>query len=95
MKSRDLQNIVFSKYRNGDGLTKIFHDSAGGLSLETSERWCKIIDTIGSIDLSYSSGRLRIVRMPGAIKKVKARAESQFENWLENCISLVQASTEP
>ena len=31
MKSKELQNIVFSKYRKGDGLTKIFRDLAGGV----------------------------------------------------------------
>ena len=56
MKSKDIQNIVFlSKYRNCDGPTKMFHDLAGRLSLETIERWCKIINTTGSIDLAYSS----------------------------------------
>ena len=75
MKSKDLQNIVFSKYRNGDGPTKIFHDVAGGLSLETI--WCKMIDTTGSIDLVYSSGRPRTVRTPEAIKNVKVRADAK------------------
>ena len=77
MKSKDLQNFVFSKYRNGDGPSKISHDLAGGLSLETIKRWCKMIDTTGSIDLGYSSGRPRIVRTPGAFKKVKTRADAK------------------
>ncbi|CAM4792051.1 unnamed protein product [Rotaria magnacalcarata] len=76
MKSKDLQNIVVSKYRNGDEPTKIFRDLSGGLSLETIKRWCKMIDTIGSIDLTYSTGRPRIVRTPGAIEKVKNRADA-------------------
>ena len=77
MKSQDLQNIVFSKYCNGHGPTKTFHDLAGGLSLETIKRWCKLIGITVSIDLAYSSGRLRIVRTPGTIKKVKARADGK------------------
>ena len=91
MKSKVLQNIVFSKYRNGNGPSKIFHGLAGRLPLETMKRWCKMIDTPGSIGLVYSSGRPRIVRTPGI---VKARAESQFENWVDNCIPSVVASTE-
>ena len=38
MKSKDLQNTVFSKYRKGDQPTKILRDLAGGLSLEIIER---------------------------------------------------------
>ena len=34
MKSKDLENIVFSIYRKDDRLTKIFRDLAGELSLE-------------------------------------------------------------
>ena len=77
MKSKDLQNIVFSKYRNGDGPTKIFYDLARGLSLVTIKRWCKMIDTTGSIDLVYSSGHPRTVRTPEAIKNVKLRADTK------------------
>ena len=84
MKSKDLQNAVFSKYRNGDGPTKIFHELSGELSLETIKLWCKMIDTTGSINLAYSSDRLCILRTPGAIKKVKTRADAkggaQFKN---------------
>ena len=58
MKGKDPQDIIFSKYRKGGGRTKIFCDLAGGLSLETIKRWCKMmIDNTGSIDLAYSSGR--------------------------------------
>ena len=38
MKSKDLQNIVFSKYCKSDGSTKIFRDLARELSLETIKR---------------------------------------------------------
>jgi hypothetical protein len=31
MKSKDLQKIIFSKYHSGDGPTKIFRESGGGL----------------------------------------------------------------
>ena len=67
MKSKDLQNGIFSEYRQDDGPTKIFRNLAGELSLETIKRWCKMIDTIGSIGFAYSSGRPRIVRTSGAI----------------------------
>ena len=73
MKSKDLQKIVFSKRQNGDGPTKIFRDLSGGLCLRTVERWCKMIDESGSIDLSSPTGCPRISRTPAAIRKVKHR----------------------
>ena len=57
MKTKDLQNIVFSKYRKGDESTKMFRDLVGRLSLETIKRECKMIGTADSIDLAYPSGR--------------------------------------
>ena len=57
MKSKDLPNIIFSKYRQDDQSTKIFCDLAGGPSLETIKSCWKMINTTDSIDLAYSSGR--------------------------------------
>ncbi len=73
MKSKDLQKIVFSKFQNGDGPTKIYRDLSGGLSLETVKRWCKMIQENGAIELLNSSGRPRIIRTSGVIQKVKNR----------------------
>jgi hypothetical protein len=44
MKSKDLQNVVLSKYNSGDHPRKIFRDLNGGLALSTVQRWCKMID---------------------------------------------------
>ena len=77
MKSKDLQNLVLSKYKNGDGTTKIFQDLNGIISLSTVERWCRIIRESGSINLSKPSGRPRTIRTKGAIQKVKARLNRQ------------------
>ena len=33
MKSEDLQKLVLSRYENGDGMTKIFWDLNGAISL--------------------------------------------------------------
>ena len=76
MKGKDLRNIVSLNNSKGDGRTKIFRDLAGGLSLETIKRLCKMIDTTCSIDLAYPSGRPCIVRTPGAIGKVKTWANA-------------------
>ena len=38
MKSKDLQNIVLSKYQNGDASTKICRDLNGGISLAAVKR---------------------------------------------------------
>ena len=57
MKSKDLQNIIFSKYHQDDESTKIFCDLAGGSSLETIKSCWKMINTTDLIALAYSSGR--------------------------------------
>ena len=43
MKSKDLQNVVLSKYQNGDTPTKIYHDLSGAIGLRTIKRWCQMI----------------------------------------------------
>ncbi|CAM4828437.1 unnamed protein product [Rotaria magnacalcarata] len=60
MKSKDIQDIVLSKYRNGDTPTKIFRDLSGGVGLATVKRWCQMIRQYGSIKLSSPPGRPRM-----------------------------------
>ena len=74
MKSKEMQNLVLSKYNNSDRPTKIFRDLNGVISLATIERWCKMIQTDGSINLRKSPGRARTIRTKAAIQKVKMRA---------------------
>ncbi|CAF2066189.1 unnamed protein product [Rotaria magnacalcarata] len=69
MKSKDIQDIVLSKYRNGDTPTKIFRDLSGGVGLATVKRWCQMIRQYGSIKLSSPPGRLRIARTSENIRK--------------------------
>ena len=71
MKSKDVQNVVLSKYEKDDGITKIFQDPNGTISLSTIKRWCRGIHESGSINLSKPPGRLRIIRTKRAIEKVK------------------------
>ena len=71
MKSKDLQNIVLSKYQNGDVPAKICRDLNGGISLATVKRWCQMIRRTGSIELSGTHGGPRIVRTKENILKVK------------------------
>ena len=73
MKSKDLQNIVLSKYQNGDAPTKICRDLNGGISLVTVKRWCRMIRRTGSTELSGTHGGRRIVRTKENILKVKNR----------------------
>ena len=75
MKSKDFQNLVLSKYQNGDGPTKIFRDLNSSVSLRTIERWCKAVRDTGSINLSSPPGRQRIIRTKGNIQKIKHRLE--------------------
>ncbi|CAF1350541.1 unnamed protein product [Rotaria magnacalcarata] len=71
MKSKDLQNIVLSKYQNGDTPTKKFRDLNGGIGLRTIKRWCQMILQSGSITLSNPPGCPRLARTKGNIRKVK------------------------
>ena len=51
MKSKDLQNIVRSKYQKGDTVTEIHRHLNGGISLATIKTWCRMIPLSGSIQL--------------------------------------------
>ncbi|CAM4845627.1 unnamed protein product [Rotaria magnacalcarata] len=73
MKSKDLQNIVLSKYQNGDAPTKISRDLNGGIILATVKRWCQTIRRTGSIELPGTHGDPRIIRTKENILKVKKR----------------------
>ena len=73
MKSEDIQKLVLSKYQKGESPTKIFEDLNGFVSIWTVRRWCKMVNETGSINLSYSTGRPRIIRTKGMIQKVKNR----------------------
>ena len=73
MKSKDLQNIVLSKYKDGQSCIKIHEDLHGSVGLSTVERWCKMIRDTGKITLLKSTGRLRTVRTAANIRKVKHR----------------------
>ena len=73
MKSKDIQKLVLSKYKNGDSATKISHDLKGALSRTTTFEWCRMIRTTGSIQLSTPPGRHRLVRTKKMIQKVKRR----------------------
>ncbi|CAF3919686.1 unnamed protein product [Rotaria magnacalcarata] len=69
MKSKDLQNIVLSKYQNGDTPTKNFRDLNGGIGLRTVKRWCQMILQSGSITLSSPPSCPRLTRTKGNIRK--------------------------
>ncbi|CAF0950316.1 unnamed protein product [Didymodactylos carnosus] len=73
MKSKDLQNVVISKYKNGDSPPMIFRHLNGVIGLRTIGRWCKMIKETGSINLSSPTGRPRVIRTKTMIQKVKNR----------------------
>jgi transposase len=75
MKSKDLQNLVLSKYTCSEGPTKIFRDLNGVISLATIERWCKMIREDGSINLNRCRGRTRTIRTKATIRKIKTRVD--------------------
>jgi transposase len=73
MKSKDIQNLVLSKYKKGEAPKKIFQDLNGSVSYRTVERWCKMVRETGTIDLSKPPGCHRTVRTKAAIQKVKRK----------------------
>ncbi|CAF3081974.1 unnamed protein product [Rotaria sp. Silwood2] len=77
MKSRDLQQVVLSKYKNGDTPPMIFRHLNSAIGLRTIGRWCTMIRETGSIDLSSPSGRPRVIRSKQMIQKVKNRLKSK------------------
>ena len=73
MKGEDFQKLVLSKYDKGEPSTKIFEDLNGFVSSRTIRRWCKMGRETGTINLSHSLGRPRIIRTKGMIQKVRKR----------------------
>ena len=73
MKSEVLQNLVLSKYQNGEGPSKIFRDLKGSLSLRTVERWCRMIKETESIEFPSSPNRPPTARTKINIQKAKKR----------------------
>ena len=67
MKRKDFQNLVLSKYENGEGPTKNFREHLGFLDRRTIERWCKTVRVTGSINLSSPPDHQRTIRTKGAI----------------------------
>ena len=67
MKRKDLQKLVLSKYDNGDGTTKIFRDLNSAINLSTTERCCRRIHEVGTIDLVNPRERSRTIRTKAAI----------------------------
>ena len=78
MKSKDLQQVVFRKYEDGDSPTKTFRDLNGSLGLATIKRWCKMIRKTGSIQLSTPPGGSRFARTSRTIQKVKHKLDQQM-----------------
>ena len=71
MQSKDLQNVVLSRYQNGDTPTKIYHDLSGVIGLRAIKQWCQMIHQTGTINLSSLPGCPRLMRRKANIKKVK------------------------
>ena len=64
MKSKDLQNIMLSKYQKGDASTEIYWHLNGGIRLATIKRWCRMMLQSCSIQLLGTRAGPWIVRSP-------------------------------
>ena len=77
MKSKDIQNLVFSKFQKKEQPKKIFDDLNGTVGLRTIERWCKSFRETGSVDLKRSPGCPRTIRTKTTIQKGKKKNEQK------------------
>ena len=66
-----MQTAVKNKYENDDGPGKTYRDLSGVVSKRTINQWIKMINNIGSIDLSRSPVRSRTAQTKANISKVK------------------------
>ena len=71
MKNKDLQNIVLSKYQQGDSPTEPHRHLNGGISLAAIKSWCQMIYQSGCIHLLGTLAAPRIVRILKGIYKSK------------------------
>ena len=71
MKNKDLQNVVLSKYQNGDTPTKIYHDLSSDIGLRIIKQRCWKIRQTGTINLSSPPCCTRLTRTKANIKKGK------------------------
>ncbi|CAF1418234.1 unnamed protein product [Adineta ricciae] len=77
MKNKDLQQVVFHKYEDGDNPTEIFRDLNGTLGLASLKRSCKIIRETGSVQLLKLPGCPRFARTSKTIKKSKHKLDQK------------------
>ena len=73
MKSKDIQNLVFSKFQKKEQPKKLFDDLNGTVGLRTIEQWCKSFRETGAIDLKRSPDHRRTIRTKTTIQKVKRK----------------------
>ena len=71
MKSKDLQNLILSKYEAGQVSKTIFEDFNDAVSYPTVKRRCKIIRETDAIDVSKPFGCHRTVHTKAPIQKLK------------------------
>ena len=71
MKSKNLQNIVLSKYQKDHTPTEIHRHLNGGISLATMKNWCQMVCQSCCIQLLGARVGPRIVR---ALKRIYKRS---------------------
>ena len=82
MKSKDLQQLVLSKYESGDTIAKIYRDLNGAISYDTMRRWCNMIGKTRAIQLSAPSGPPRIICTKQMIQKSEKSLKAQEKSFL-------------
>ena len=86
MKSKDLQNVVLSKYKHRHSRTETHKDLHGSVSLSTIEEWFKVIRSTSRITLLKATSHLRIVRTEVNIRQVKHRHDQLRVFWCRRIV---------
>ena len=73
MNSKDLQNVVLSKYEKDDTPTEIYRHLNRRISLATIKRWCQMVRQSDSIHLLGTHAAPRIVR---ALKRISKKLKT-------------------
>jgi len=71
MKTKELQNLVLLKHKNGKKAAAIFRELDGQISIKTVRRWIKMIVENGAIDLQTPPGRKRDARSTANVQRTK------------------------
>ena len=79
MKSKDLQNIIFSKYQKGDTPTEIHLHLNDGIILETIKSWYEMTRQSATRNTCYSTDSLRTLKRISKKLKIVCTEDRRYQ----------------